>query len=159
MSGKLTPAIALITRLGVKHTLHEYTHNPDASSYGLEAAVCLKVDSARVFKTLILKLDSNRLVVAVVPASTQVNLKAIASAFGVKKAEMAESAAAERSSGYVVGGISPLGQRKQLKTVIDQSILDYKTVLVSGGRRGLMLEVAPSDLIELCQATTADISR
>jgi Cys-tRNA(Pro)/Cys-tRNA(Cys) deacylase len=117
------------------------------------------MQSDRVFKTLIVKLASGQLVVAIVPVIRQVDLKAVAAAFQTKSAAMAEPAEAERSSGYVVGGISPLGQRKTLSTVIDETVLHHGTVLVSGGRRGLMLEIAPPDLVKLCNAITAAISK
>ena len=159
MSGKTTPATKLVAKMGVPHRLHEYTHSSDADSYGLEAASALNFEGDRVFKTLIVKLASGQMVVAIVPVILQVDLKAVAAAFQTKSAAMAEPAEAERSSGYVVGGISPLGQRKALSTVIDETVLNHETVLVSGGRRGLMLEVAPLDLTKLCNAITAAISK
>lgn len=159
MSGRTTPATKLVAKIGVQHQLHEYTHDADADSYGLEAATALNMDGDRVFKTLIVKLVSGQLVVAIVPVTKQVNLKAVAAVFQAKSATMAEPTEAERSSGYVVGGISPLGQRKVLSAVIDETVLNYETVLVSGGRRGLMMEIAPLDLIKLCKATPAPISK
>jgi Cys-tRNA(Pro)/Cys-tRNA(Cys) deacylase len=153
-----TPATVALTAAGVAYALHPYDHDPAASSFGLEAAEALGVEPARVFKTLLADLDG-RLVVAVVPVTAQLDLKALAAAAGGKRAVMADPAAAERSSGYVVGGISPFGQRRRLGTYVDTSALAYETVFVSGGRRGLDLEVAPGDLVAVTGAVTADIAR
>ena len=139
-------------------SLHEYTHDPRAESYGLEAAAALGLDPARVFKTLLASLDG-RLVVAVVPVSGQLDLKALARALGGSKAVMADVAAAERATGYVAGGISPVGQRRAHPTVVDDSALAHPTVFVSGGRRGLDLEIAPGDLVRVTGAVTAPIRR
>jgi Cys-tRNA(Pro)/Cys-tRNA(Cys) deacylase len=154
-----TPAIKQAVQLGLSYQLHEYEHNPQANSYGLEAATVLQVDPARVFKTLIVKLANSQLVAVLVPASKQVNLKAVATAFQVKGATMADPTEAERSTGYIVGGISPLGQRKRLRTAIDASVTNHETVLVSGGRRGLMLELAPADLMKACEAIAVPLTR
>ena len=145
-------------RAGVAHELLPYHHDPGAASYGLEAATALGVPPEQVFKTLLAKVDG-RLVVAVVPVSGSLDLKALAAAVGGKRAEMADVADAERSTGYVVGGISPLGQRKQLPTVVDATAASFETVLVSAGRRGLDVSLAPGDLVRLTRATLAPIGR
>jgi len=153
-----TPATVALTRAGVAFTLHPYDHDPRAESFGLEAAAALGVPAERVFKTLLAEAGG-RLVVGIVPVTGQLDLKALARAVGAPKALMADPAAAERSTGYVVGGISPVGQRKALPTVLDASALDHPTVFVSGGRRGLDLELAPADLVRVTGATTAPIGR
>ena len=140
-------------------TPHRYDRDPSATSYGLEAAQALGVDPARVFKTLLVRLDPGELAVAVVPVSGSLDLKAVATALRAKKAAMADLAAAERSTGYVRGGISPLGQRTRLPTVIDDSAFAHQTVLVSGGRRGFDVELAPDDLAGLTDAVLAAIVR
>jgi Cys-tRNA(Pro)/Cys-tRNA(Cys) deacylase len=144
----------------VAYSLHEYdpAHGPDGQGYGEVAVAALGVDPARLFKTLVAQVDG-RLTVAVVPVSGQLDLKALAAAAGGRKAVMADPADAERSSGYVRGGISPLGQRKALPTVVDDSALGFTTVLVSGGRRGLQVELTPADLVRLTGAKTAAITR
>lgn len=147
-----------LEQAGVVHTVHPYDHDPRAASYGLEAAEVLGVDPARVLKTLLADVDG-RLVVAVVPVSGRLDLKALARASGARRAEMADPATAERATGYVVGGISPLGQRRTHDTVVDSSALDHDTVLVSAGRRGLDVELAPADLVALTSATTAPIAQ
>ena len=131
-----TPATVALTRAGVAFTLHPYDHDPRAESFGLEAAAALGVPAERVFKTLLAEAGG-RLVVGIVPVTGQLDLKALARAVGAPRALMADPAAAERSTGYVVGGISPVGQRKALPTVLDATALDHPTVFVSGGRRGL----------------------
>ncbi|MBS43141.1 MAG: Cys-tRNA(Pro) deacylase [Nocardioides sp.] len=153
-----TPATTALTRAGITLTEHPYDHDPRAASYGTEAAEVLGVDPHRVLKTLLADVDG-RLVVGVVPVSGQLDLKALARAVGGRKASMADPAAAERSTGYVVGGISPVGQRRALPTVVDESALEHATVLVSGGRRGLDLELAPADLVRVTGATTAPVGR
>ena len=153
-----TPATVALTRAGVPFTSHAYDHDPAAPSYGLEAAEVLGLDPDQVFKTLFVEVDG-RLGVGIVPVSRQLDLKAVAAAVGGKKATMADPAAAERATGYVVGGISPLGQKQALPTVIDESAELYDVVYVSGGRRGLDIGLAPSDLIGLTGATVADIAR
>lgn len=151
-----TPATVALTKAGVPFEVHSYDHNPSSSSYGLEAASALGLDPAQVFKTLVADVDG-QLVVAVVPVTGQLDLKALAAAVGGKKATMADPRAAERSTGYVVGGISPLGQRRPLRTVIDATALGFDTVYVSAGRRGADLGLAPSDLVRVTGGTTADI--
>ena len=143
MAGKGTPAIVAAERAGVSFTVHEYVHDPKASSYGLEAAERLGIDPARVFKTLVADVDGT-LTVAIVPVAAQLDLKALG-----KRVTMADTRLAERTTGYVAGGISPLGQRKLLPTVIDDSALSFETIHVSAGRRGLEIEVAPVDLLAL----------
>ena len=151
-----TPATTALAAAGVPFVPHSYSHDPAAASYGLEAAQLLGVDPARVFKTLMVDVDG-RLAVGVVPVSGNLDLKAMAAALGAKKAAMADPAAAERRTGYVLGGISPLGQRRPSPTVVDDSALNLDTVLVSGGRRGLDIELSPSELIRLTGARTARI--
>ncbi len=143
MAGTGTPAIVAAERAAIAFTVHEYVHDPKAASYGLEAAEKLGVDPARVFKTLVADVDGV-LTVAIVPVETQLDLKALG-----KRVTMADPKLAERTTGYVAGGISPLGQRKQLPTVIDESALGFETVYVSAGRRGLEIELAPADLLAL----------
>ena len=143
MAGKGTPAIVAAERAGITFTVHEYVHDPQALSYGLEAAEKLGVDPARVFKTLVADVDGT-LTVAIVPVEAQLDLRALG-----KRAAMADPKVAERATGYVTGGISPLGQRKRLPTVIDASALDDETIHVSAGRRGLEIELAPRDLVAL----------
>ena len=154
-----TPAVVALLRAGIPHTLHPYEHDPESDlGYGLEAAAAIGVDPSRVFKTLCVVADG-ALAVAIVPVDAKLDLKAIASALGAKKAAMAEPAAAERATGYVVGGISPIGQRRRLKTVLDSSALGFDAVYVSGGRRGLDVGLAPADLLAVTGATTAPIAR
>lgn len=148
----MTPAILLARQQRVAHRIHEYAHDPASSSYGLEAADKLGIDPRRVFKTLVVAIDSGRLAVAVIPVCEQLNLKQFARAAGAKKAAMADPAAAQRATGYVTGGISPLGQKKRLTTLIDASARDLDTLCVSAGRRGLEIELAPVDLARLTAA-------
>ena len=138
--------------------MHEYAHDPNASSYGLEAAEKLGLDPTRVFKTLVIETETGALAVGIVPVALLLNMKAMARALGAKKAALAERVAAERATGYVMGGISPLGQKKRLPTVLDDSALAFPTVYVSGGRRGLDLELAPADLLHLTGGTTAALT-
>lgn len=157
MGAKGTPATVAVARAKVEHRIHEYRHDPAAPSYGLEAAERLGVDPAGVFKTLVAEVDG-RLVVAVVPVAARLDLKALAAAAGGRKAVMAEPADAERATGYVVGGISPLGHRKRLPVVLDASMQDRPTILVSAGRRGLELELSPTDLARLSGGTFAPLA-
>jgi Cys-tRNA(Pro)/Cys-tRNA(Cys) deacylase len=156
--GQGTPATVALEAAGVEYTVHAYEHDPAASSYGEEAARALGVDADRVFKTLLAEVDG-ALVVAVVPVAGQLDLKALAAAVGGKHAAMADPAAAERSTGYVRGGISPLGQRRPLRTVVDGGALDHPTVFVSAGRRGLEVELAPQALVDLTTAVVAAVGR
>lgn len=158
MSAKGTPATKALQRAGVEVRTHAYEHDPKAESYGLEAATALSLDPKCVFKTLVAAVDG-KLTVAIVPVEKQLDLKALAAAAGGKRAEMAKVADAERATGYVAGGISPLGQRKALPTVIDDSALGHRTVFVSGGRRGLEIELAPGELQRLTRAACAPIAR
>ena len=153
-----TPATVALTAAGIPFEVRAYEHDPRAASYGLEAAEALGVEPARVFKTLLASLDGS-LVVGIVPVSGQLDLKALARALGGSRAQMAEVAAAERSTGYVAGGISPFGQKRRLPTVLDDSALAHPTIFVSGGRRGLDLEVAPDDVVAATGAVTATIGR
>lgn len=158
-TAKGTPALLALEAAGVAHTVRAYDHDPrTALPYGLEAATALGVDPARVLKTLVADVDGH-LVVAVVPVAGELDLKALASAVGGKRAAMAGRGAAERATGYVVGGISPLGQRSRLPVVVDSAATGHPTVLVSAGRRGLDVELAPADLLRLTGATTARIGR
>ena len=147
-----TPAIATAERAGVRFELHAYEHDPAAESYGLEAAEKLGVDPARVFKTLVADVDG-ALTVACVPVEAQLDLKALG-----KRAQMADRTQAERATGYVSGGISPLGQRRRLPTHVDASALEHETILVSAGRRGLQIELDPRDLVRLTEARVAAIA-
>ncbi|MFI5646698.1 Cys-tRNA(Pro) deacylase [Kitasatospora sp. NPDC051705] len=156
--GQGTPATVVLEGAAVPFTVHAYEHDPAAASYGGEAAEALGVTAERVFKTLVADVDGV-LTVGVVPVAGQLDLKALAAAVGGKRAAMADPAAAERSSGYVRGGISPLGQRRPLRTVVDDSALAHPTVYVSAGRRGLEVELAPADLVALTGAATAAIAR
>ncbi|RSM71928.1 Cys-tRNA(Pro) deacylase [Amycolatopsis sp. WAC 01375] len=157
MAGKGTPATALLAKQKVAHMLHAYDHDPRAESYGLEAVEALGLDPARVFKTLVAEVDG-KLTVGVVPVTGQLDLKALAAAAGGKKAKMADPAAAQRATGYVLGGISPLGHRSRLPVVIDASAEKFETVHCSAGRRGLEVELAPGDLVRLTGAVVAPIA-
>ena len=158
MSGKGTPATLLLEREGVPHTVHAYEVDPHAGSYGEAAAQALGVEPERMLKTLLATVDG-KLVCGVVPVAGSLDLKALAHAVGGKRGAMAEPAVAERSTGYVVGGISPLGQRTRLPTVVDETAELWDTVVVSAGRRGLSVELAPVDLVRLTGAVLADVSR
>jgi Cys-tRNA(Pro)/Cys-tRNA(Cys) deacylase len=153
-----TPATAALTRAGLPFQTHTYAHDPTVGSYGEEAVAATGVEAARVFKTLLVETGSG-LAVGIVPVSRSLDLKALASALRAKKVTMADPAVAERSSGYVVGGISPIGQRKALPTVLDDSARQFPTVYVSGGRRGLEIELAPEDLATATRGTFASIAR
>ena len=155
----MTPGIVAAKRSGITYAVHEYEHEASAESYGLEAAEKLGLDPAQVFKTLVVQLDGRELAVAVLPVSDMLSMKRIAKACGAKKAAMADTAAVERSTGYVLGGVSPLGQKKRLRTVIDASASEHPTIYVSAGRRGLEIELAPSDLADLLDAGFSDIAQ
>jgi Cys-tRNA(Pro)/Cys-tRNA(Cys) deacylase len=152
-----TPATALLTRSKIDFTLHPYEHDPRADAFGDEAAAALGVPPDRIFKTLIASIDG-RLTCAVVPVAGRLDLKALAAVVGGKRGELADPAAAARATGYVVGGISPLGQRTRLPVVVDSSAEEFETVFVSAGRRGLQLQLAPADLVRAANATTAPIA-
>ncbi|NYF55225.1 Cys-tRNA(Pro) deacylase [Micromonospora purpureochromogenes] len=157
MAGQGTPATALLAKRKIRHSTHPYDVSPDAPNYGALVAEALGVPPERVFKSLVTEVDG-ALTVAVVPVTGELDLKALAAAVGGKRATMADRAAAERATGYVRGGISPLGQRRRLPTVLDSSALAYDTVYVSAGRRGLQLQLAPADLVALTDATTAALA-
>ncbi|MHA6764641.1 Cys-tRNA(Pro) deacylase [Streptacidiphilus sp. PAMC 29251] len=156
--GQGTPATVALDAAGVVFTVHAYAHDPAAASYGEEAAGAMGVSPLRVFKTLVAEVDGT-LTVGVVPVAARLDLKSLAAAVGGKHAAMADPAAAERATGYVLGGISPLGQRKRLRTVLDDSALAHPTVFVSAGRRGLEVELSPQDLLTLTGAVPAPIGR
>lgn len=147
-----------LAQAGADFTLHPYEHDANAQAYGEEAADALGVPYERIFKTLVAEVDGE-LAVAVVPVAGRLDLKALASALGGKRASMADAAKVERVTGYVVGGISPLGQRRRLPTVVDASALDFETVYFSAGRRGLQVETAPAELVRLAEAVTAPIGK
>lgn len=145
----MTPAIILAKKSEVVHTVHEYEHEAGAGSYGFEAAEKLDVPVGRVFKTLVVSIDGKALAVGIVPVSDMLSMKQMAKHGGGKKATMADKAEVQRSTGYVLGGVSPLGQKKRLKTFIDESAQDFETIYVSAGRRGLEIELSPQDLKKL----------
>src|SRR5919199_1359469 len=147
MAARDTPATTAARRAGIGFEVHEYEHDPGAASYGLEAAEALGLDPGRGFKTLVADLDGT-LTVCVVPVTSELDLRSLG-----KRAALADPAKAERTTGYVVGGISPLGQRRALPTLVDESALEHDTVFVSAGRRGLEIELAPKDLVALTNAT------
>ncbi|WP_353828404.1 Cys-tRNA(Pro) deacylase [Agromyces sp. SYSU T0242] len=153
-----TPATLALARAGIRFTAHPYEHDPRAAAYGLEAAEKLGIEPERVFKTLLASVDG-ALAVGIVPVADRLDLKALAAAVGGKRAEMADPALAERRTGYVVGGISPIGQRTSLPTVLDETAILFETILVSGGRRGLDLELAPDDLLAVTAGRYAPIAR
>lgn len=152
-----TPATKLLKSAGIEFTEHEYSHDPNSTSFGLEAAEKLGVDPNRVFKTLVANVDET-FAVAIVPVNQQVSLKSLARALNAKRATMADPAQAARLTGYVVGGISPLGQKRLLATVIDESAKQFETILVSGGRRGFDVELSPVDLANQLSALFAEIA-
>jgi Cys-tRNA(Pro)/Cys-tRNA(Cys) deacylase len=154
----MTPAIDLANKYKVAFTVHQYQHDPSAESYGDEAAATLGFHANRIFKTLVVELNTGELAVGIVPVSRSLNLKAIAAAAKAKKAVMADSLKVQRTTGYVLGGVSPIGQRKKLATVIDSSAHDFNTILVSAGKRGLEIELSAHDLSTLTAATFAAIS-
>lgn len=158
MAGKGTPATATLIKHDIEHRLHSYPHDPARESYGGEAVEALGLDPARVFKTLVAEVDGT-LAVGIVPMTGQLDMKALAAAAGGKKAAMATADTSRRATGYVLGGISPLGQRSKLATFIDDSATGHGTVFCSAGRRGLEIELAPADLIQLTNATLAPIAR
>jgi len=157
-STEATPAFAALHRANIHFIPHSYVHDPRADSFGMEAAVALNVDPARVFKTLMAIVDG-RLCVGVVPVMGSLDLKALADALGGKKAQMADAAQAQRATGYVIGGISPIGQKHQHPTAIDRSATKWPTVFVSGGRRGLEAELDPADLAWITEGVVARLAR
>jgi Cys-tRNA(Pro)/Cys-tRNA(Cys) deacylase len=153
MAARDTPATTAARRAGIDFTVHEYEHDPAASSYGMEAAEAIGVDPARVFKTLVADLDGT-LTVCIVPVANELDLRSLG-----RRARLADTAKAERTTGYVAGGISPLGQRRALPTLVDETALEHDTVFVSAGRRGLEIELAPQDLVALTRATVRPLRR
>lgn len=153
-----TPATVALTAAGIAFTAHTYDHEAGSTDFGMEAAAKLGVDPARVFKTLVAETDAG-LVVGIVPVSGMLDLRALAGVVGAKRAAMADRILAERKTGYVLGGISPIGQRSRLRTVVDASALEHATILVSGGRRGLDLELDPRDLLAMTDGVAAVIRR
>ena len=153
----MTPAINLAIKMNVTHTVHQYQHAPAADSYGLEAAEKLAIDPAQVFKTLVLALDDGSHCVAILPVESKLSMKLVAKAAGAKRASMADKGDVERVTGYVLGGVSPLGQKKRLKTLIDESAEAFKTLYVSAGKRGLEIELSPQDLHKLVSGLFAPI--
>ena len=153
MAGRDTPATTAARKAGVEHRVHEYEHDPNAPSYGMEAAEALGLDPARVFKTLVADLDGT-LTVCIVPVAHELDLRSLG-----KRARLADTAKAERTTGYVAGGISPLGQRRALPTLVDETALEHDTVFVSAGRRGLEIELGPADLVALTKAGVRRLRR
>ncbi|MGO1499683.1 MAG: Cys-tRNA(Pro) deacylase [Marinobacter sp.] len=145
----MTPGINAASHAGISHTIHEYEHDPSSAGYGNEAAEKLSVEPTQVFKTLVVAVDGKTLAVGVVPVTGMLNMKLIARAAGGKKACMADPQEVQRRTGYVLGGVSPLGQKNRLKTFIDVSAESFDTVYVSAGRRGLEIELSPADLVKL----------
>ena len=154
----MTPAIKSAEKAKIPYQIHEYSHDSSAESYGLEAAEKLGLDAHRVFKTLVVSVDGKSLAVAVLPVENQLSMKLIAKAAGAKKAAMADKNAVMRSSGYVLGGVSPLGQKKSLPTFLHDSAESETTIYVSAGRRGLEIELAPQDLLQLTRGKFAPLA-
>jgi Cys-tRNA(Pro)/Cys-tRNA(Cys) deacylase len=153
----MTPGINVAKKNKIAHKIHEYSHDQSNESYGLEAAEEIGVSQERVFKTLVVNLDNKELVVGIIPVSSMLSMKLLAKAMGAKKATMADKFDVERSTGYVLGGVSPLGQKKRLNTIIDSSANNYSTIYVSAGRRGLEIELSPVDLAKLTNGEFAEI--
>ncbi|MDJ0806019.1 MAG: Cys-tRNA(Pro) deacylase [Gammaproteobacteria bacterium] len=153
----MTPAVNAANKQGITFNIHEYRHDPANQAYGVEAAEKLGISADQVFKTLVVILDNGHLAVAVIPVSQQLNLKRFAKAIGCKKVQMADKAAVERSTGYILGGVSPLGQKKRLMTLLDRSAKMFETIFVSAGRRGLEIELSPADLISITGGSLHEI--
>lgn len=153
----MTPAINILKKKKISHRVHSYSHDGDHPSYGLEAAEKLGLNPEQVFKTLVAELGDGSLVVAIIPVSQMLNMKLLAKAAGAKKAAMADKAKVEKTTGYVLGGVSPLGQKKQLQTFVDATAGSFATIHVSAGRRGLEIELSPNDLLQLTRASLADL--
>ena len=154
----MTPAINAAKKVKIPYTVHEYVHDPACASYGLEAAEKLNINPSRVYKTLVADLGGE-IVVAVIPVTAMLSMKLLANAAGAKKAAMADKSLVERTTGYVLGGVSPLGQKKRLRTFIDASARSHPTILVSGGRRGLDIEIAPEDLARMTGGNFAQLTQ
>lgn len=155
----MTPAVNVLKKSKTPYTLHEYSHDPATDSYGLEAVEKLEISARQVFKTLVVSLDNKVLAVAVVPVSSKLSMKQLAKALVAKKAVMANPAEVERVTGYVLGGVSPLGQKKALKTVIDSCAKGLTSIFISAGRRGLEIEINPADLATLTRASFYEVSQ
>lgn len=155
----MTPAVNTVKKHKIPHTIYEYDHEPSVQAYGAEAAQKLSIDEAQVFKTLVVTFNTNEMAVGIIPVSSKLNMKLIAKAAGNKKATMSDPAEVERSTGYVLGGVSPLGQKKKLKTFIDSSAESHKTIFVSAGRRGLEIELSPADLKKLTNGQYAFLTQ
>ena len=153
----MTPGINQVKKNKVSHKIHEYSHDESSESYGLEAADKMGVTQERIFKTLVVTLDNQNLVVGIIPVSSMLSMKLIAKAVGAKKATMADKLDVERSTGYVLGGVSPLGQKRRLSTIIHSSASNYSSIYVSAGRRGLEIELSPADLAKLTNGKFVDI--
>tara|TARA_R110001592_G_scaffold363371_2_gene685885 strand:- start:20608 stop:21075 length:468 start_codon:yes stop_codon:yes gene_type:complete len=153
----MTPGISVVKQAKISHKVHEYIHDSSAASYGLEAAEKLGVPEAKVYKTLVVSLDNKELAVGVIPVSSMLSMKLMAKAAGAKKATMAAKSDVERSTGYILGGVSPLGQKRRLKTILDSSAKDQPVIYVSAGRRGLEIELDPDDLVKLVNGEFAEI--
>lgn len=154
----MTPGINAAKKAKISYTLHKYDHDPASESYGTEAAQKMGIPGEQVFKTLVVSLDNGKLAVGVIPVTAMMNMKRMAKASGAKKAAMATPSDVARSTGYVLGGVSPLGQKKRLDTIIDTSAQNFSTIYVSAGRRGLEIELAPSDLQKLTRGTFESIT-
>jgi Cys-tRNA(Pro)/Cys-tRNA(Cys) deacylase len=154
-----TPAVEAARAAGITFELHEYEHDPRVESYGEEAVAALSLDPSEVFKTLVAQVDSKTLAIAIVPVTARLDFKALAAALGGRRAAMVEASHAERATGYVLGGISPLGQRQRLATALDVSAEQHERIYVSAGRRGMEIALAPTDLVRLTDATVAPIAR
>lgn len=154
----MTPAVKLLDKLKITYQLHQYHHDESASSYGLEAAEKLSVDSRQIFKTLVVETEAHALAVGIVPVEMQLNLKAMAKALGCKKLTMADPKKVQSTTGYVLGGVSPLGQKRRLKTVIDDGAQKFSSMFISGGKRGLEIELAPADLAKVLGANFVAIA-
>ena len=155
----MTPAINAVKKKKIPHTVHQYSHDPNHDSFGKEAAEQLGLPEEKVFKTLVVQLDNNTLAVGIIPVSSMLSMKKIAKAAGAKKAMMAEKTIVEKSTGYVLGGVSPLGQKKRLLTIVDSSAQNFSTIFVSAGRRGLDIELRPDDLLSLTAGSFAEIQQ
>ncbi len=155
----MTPAIQTLKKAAIKYWLHNYDHDPNCQAYGEEAAEKLGLDTAQVFKTLVAELDDKRLVVSVIPVSKMLDLKKLAQHMGAKKAKMADKKVVERSTGYILGGVSPIGQKKKLTTLIDDSSLTSSTIFISGGKRGLDIELSPQDLSSVTRGDFVQVSK
>lgn len=155
----MTPAINSAKKANICYQIHQYDHDPANKSYGDEAAAKLKINNRRIFKTLVVELNHKTLAVAVVPVATLLNLKTLSLIFGVKKIKMANPGDVQKSTGYVTGGVSPLGQKKRLKTIMDESAKKFETIYVSAGKRGVQIELSPQDLADLTGAEFSPITQ